>query len=183
MIWIDYVFIFILVLNLYNGYKEGLIRQIVALAGFFIAFYCALTWSGDLSSRLQEFLRLDRVLEVLWKDGAANLWLAEVICNIVVYIIIFIVISLLIKIISRKLTIINDIPIIGSLNATLGTVFGLAKGLLIIFLIVALLSLIKVPFFSDLMEVSVFAALSQQYLALLFNLINTNIVNNLGQLL
>ena len=183
MNWLDYIFIFVLILNLYSGYKEGLIRQVVALAGFFIAFYCALSWSGELSASLQEFLRIDRVLDILWTDGATNLWLANAICNVLVYILIFLVISLLIKIITKKLTIINKIPLIGSLNAILGTVFGLVKGFFIIFLTVALLSLIKIPFFNDTMEVSVFAALSQHYLAVLFNLINTNITERLGQLL
>ena len=180
MNWIDYLFIFVLVLNLYNGYKNGFISQIAALVSFFIALFLALTWSRDLSRALQGFLKIDHLFVPFFSDGAASLWLVDVLFNIVVFLIIFLAFIFLLKIVVGRLKIINKIPIIGNLNVILGIFFGTLKGLFIIFLIISILSLIKVPFWSDTVEASVIATLSQHYLTPLFNIIYEQVRESLG---
>ncbi len=182
MNWLDYLLIFIFVINLYNGFKEGLIRQIVGLAGFFIALYCAVSWNGDIGIYLRDYLNLDKVIESLSRNGNSTLWLPEVFINIIAFLLIFIVFVLFLKIITGRLKIINKIPIIGPLNIALGAVLGMVKGFLVIFLVAALLSLIKTPFMSNTLEASVIFALSQHYMSILFNFIYLYVVENLGQL-
>lgn len=182
MNWLDYLLIFIFVINLFNGFKEGFIRQIVGLASFFISLYFALSWSEVVSGYLQSYLKLDQVITALYGDGVPTSWLAEVLLNIIAFIIVFSVFSFFLKIFTRKLKILNKVPVIGPLNILLGAVFGIIKGFLVIFLVVALISLIKTPFWSNTMEASAIVALSQHYMALLFNLIFSNVVDNLGEL-
>ena len=183
MNWIDYVFIFILILNLYNGYKSGFIRQIAALLSFFVALYLALTWSRDLSRPLQEFLQIDRLIIPFFTDGAASAWLVEVIFNIVVFVLLFLIILLILKIVVGRLKVLNKVPVIGSINVILGTVFGILKGLFTIFLILSILSLIKIPFWDETVEVSVIATLSQHYMTILYDIIYEHVIENLGSLL
>jgi len=182
MIWLDYLFIFIFILNLFNGLKEGFIRQVVGLAGFFIALYFALSWSGAVSRYLQAYIKLDKVIIAISGEGVPTSWLAEVLLNILAFLLVFVVISLLLQIFAKKLKILNKVPLIGPLNIVLGGGLGIIKGFFVISLAVALLSLIKTPFWSNTMEASVIVALSQHYMALLYNFIFSNVVDNLGQL-
>ncbi|NLX90692.1 MAG: CvpA family protein [Firmicutes bacterium] len=181
MNWLDYVLIFIFILNLYNGFRDGFIRQVVGLASFFIALYLSLCWSGDISNYLQSFLKLDQIIGALSKDGIPAIWLAEALLNIIAFLLVFSLVAFLLKIITKKLKILNKIPVIGAVNILLGGAFGIIKGFLVISLVVALISLIKTPFWSNTVEASVVVALSQHYLALLFNYVFHHVVDNLGQ--
>jgi len=183
MNWLDYVFIFILILNLYNGYKDGFVRQIAALISFFVALYLALGWSRDLSRFLQDFLQVDRLIVPFFSDGMASRWLVEVIFNVIVFVLVFLAISLILKVVVGRLKVLNKVPIIGSINVILGAAFGVLKGLFIIFLMISILSLIELPFWDEAVDVSVIAALSQHYMILLYNIIYNHVVENLGYLL
>lgn len=182
MNWLDYLLIFIFILNLYNGFKEGFIRQVMGLASFFIALYFSLYWSGSISGYLQGRFNLGQVIGALSKDEVVAVWLTEMLLNILAFLFVFLVVAFLLKVITRKLKIFNKIPIIGPLNIFLGAVLGIIKGFLVIFLVVALISLIEIPFWSNTVEASVIVALSQHYMTFLFNLIFYYIVDNLGQL-
>ena len=103
MNWLDYVFIFIFALNLYNGFKEGFIRQFVGLAVFFVALYCAVSWNGDIGIYLRDYLNLDKVIDALSRNGIPTLWLPEVLINILAFILVFFVFILLLKIITGRL--------------------------------------------------------------------------------
>ena len=152
------------------------------MAVFFVALYCAVSWNGDIGIYLRDYLNLDKVIDALSRNGIPTLWLPEVLINILAFILVFFVFILLLKIITGRLKIINKIPIIGPLNIALGAVLGVLKGLFVIFLVAALLSLIKTPFISDTLEASVIFALSQHYMSILFNFIYLYVVENLGQL-
>ena len=149
-------------------------------------FYYPVSFSlldGNISRYLQAHLKLDQVISALSKDGVPAVWLIEVLLNILAFLLVFLAVALLLKVITRKLKVLNKIPIIGPLNIFLGAVLGIIKGFLVVFLIVALISLIETPFWSSTVEASVIVALSQHYMAFLFNLIFINVVDNLGQLI
>ncbi len=182
MNWFDYLLIFIFILSLYNGFKEGFVRQIVGLASFFLALYFSLHWSGTVSEYLQTHLSLGQVVGALAKDEALAAWLTEILLGILAFLLIFFVVAFLLRVISRRLKVFNKIPVIGPLNASLGSLLGIIKGFLVIFLVVALVSLIEIPFWCNTVEASVIVALSRHYMAFLFNLIYFYVVDNLGQL-
>lgn len=182
MNWLDYVLIFIFIINLYNGFRDGFIQQVVGLASFFVTLYLSLYWSGDISNYLQSFLNLDQEIGALSKDGIPAMWLTETLLNIIGFLLVFLLVAFLLKIITRKLKILNKIPVIGPFNILLGGVLGIIKGFLVISLVVALISLIKTPFWSNTVEASVVVTLSQHYMALFFNYVFYHVVDNLGQL-
>ncbi|HAP32737.1 MAG TPA: hypothetical protein DCQ14_06775 [Firmicutes bacterium] len=182
MNWLDYVLLFILVFSLCNGYRLGLIKQVVGLASFFIAFYLSLRWHGLLRSYLDRYLKLDEVFAVLDAENPASLWLMDVFLNIICFLILMLLISLILSIITKRLSILNHIPIIGSLNALSGAVIGLIKGLLVISLVVSLISLLQTEFWQDTMQASAVAALSRHYIGLLFNFVAGLVEDSLGKL-
>ncbi|RJX28148.1 MAG: CvpA family protein [Dethiobacter sp.] len=183
MNWLDYALIFILILNLYNGFRHGFLRQVAGLVSLFIAIYAALFWSSDVKTYLQKYLKLDEVITGLARNGEAASWLTETLANIIAFLVVFLVLSLVLGLIARKMSIFNKIPIIGPLNALLGSITGAVKGVLVIFLIVALLSLVETAFWMRTVEASVVVSLSRHYMPLFSGLFLDFVVGKLGKLI
>ena len=179
MNWLDYILIFILIYYLYNGLRQGLVKQVVGLAGFFIAFYCSLRWSGVLRSFMDRHLKLDEVFVFLGQESESSLWLVDVIINIIAFLMILLVISLILSVVIQRLRIINKIPLVGPLNAISGAVVGALKGILVIFIFVAVISLLETNFWEDSMQASAVVDLSRHYMGLLFYFIMGMVVDNL----
>lgn len=179
MNWLDIVLVFIFVLTLYNGFRQGLLRQVVGLTSFFIALFLALYWSSDVRILLERYLNMDELLHSLVENGAVSFWIVEAVLNIIIFLVIFSIISLLLHLITKKLSVINKVPVVGPINAFLGVFIGAVKGILIIFLIVGLLSLIEVEFWQNTLESSAVVALSSHYMSLLFHALVDYIMESL----
>lgn len=180
MNWLDYILVFIIILNLYSGFRHGFISQVVKMASIFIAIYLAVFWSSVLKGYLVKYLKLDELISVISQNGEVSVWLTEIMLNIIAFMLLFMLIGLILKIITGRLKILNRIPVIGPINALSGGLLGAAKGILIIFLIVALLSLIETDFMIDTVDASVLVALSDHYMPLFFSLIMDFIMGRLG---
>lgn len=183
MIWFDYVLLFILILNLYKGLREGLLRQVAALISFFTAFYVALCLCCTTSAFFQNSLKLHKLIPALSRDASISPWPANVLMNILAFLLLFFIFYSLQKHFGRRLKILNRVPFIGPVNAFLGAIAGGIKGLVIIFLITALLSLIKTDFWMNTLESSALVALSSYYLPLFYGLIVDHAVKRLGTLI
>lgn len=171
MNWLDYVLIFILILNFYNGLRYGFVRQIVGMASLFIALYLALFWSGDLRIFFEKNLRLGEVISVLVSNGDTSLWLTGVLLNIISFLVLFALVTFILTFFCGKLKYLNRIPIIGTLNVLLGGLFGAVKGVIIVFLIIALISLIPTGYWINTLDASVVVALFGHYMPLLYSFI------------
>lgn len=183
MNWLDYTLIFIIVLNFYNGLRRGFLRQVAGLAGFFIVLYVALVWSATARGYLQKYLRLEDIITAFTQNGEASRWLMEILANIISFLLIFFLLSFLLGLIIDKLSIFNKIPIIGPLNILLGGILGALKGILLVFLIAALISLLETPFWIKAIEASAVVALASHYIPLFFGLFFDFIVGKLGKLI
>jgi uncharacterized membrane protein required for colicin V production len=182
MIWFDYLLIFILILNLYKGLREGLLRQVAALTSFFIAFYVALCLCCTFGRFLEKSLKLHKIILTLSQDESFTAWPIETLMNMVAFLLVFFVLCFVLKHFARKLRVLNRVPIIGPVNALLGAVAGGIKGMLIVFLIISLLTLVKTEFWMNTMETSAVAALSGHYLSLLYGFIFDYVMKRLGTL-
>lgn len=180
MNWLDYVLIFILVLNFYNGFRYGFVRQVVGITSLFIALYLALFWSSDIKLYLEEYLKLDEVISVIVKNGETSLWLTGVLLNAIAFFLVFLLVLFILSFFSGKLRLLNRIPILGPLNILLGGLLGAFKGVIIVFLIVALISLIPTEYWINTLDASVIVALSGHYMPLLHAFIVDYIVGKLG---
>ncbi len=181
MNWLDYILVFIILLNLYNGLKSGFMRQVLRLFSILIAFYVALFWSNTVKTYLQCFFKLEEVISVLVQKGGTTTWLADVLLNIIAFLLVFLLVNALLVLISRKLRFLQKIPLVGPLNALIGGALGTLKGIIIILLITALLSLIKTDFWSNTIDASAIVSLSRYYLPLLFGFIFDYLIGKLGK--
>ncbi len=182
MNWLDFVLVFIFLLILFNGVRKGFMRQVVGLISFIIALYAALYWSSSMRGLMETYLKVDEVLANLTEEGTVPVWLVDVIINIIAFLLVFLVVSLLLALIARRFRFLKRLPLIGPSNAVLGGVLGAVKGLLVVFLVAAILSLIEIGMWERAVESSAVVALSRHYMALLFTYIMDLVVEHLGAL-
>lgn len=180
MNWLDFILVFVFLLILYNGFRKGFLRQVVGLTSFIIAFYAALYWSSTVRGFLETYLKVDEVLAALTDEGGAPVWLIDVLINIIAFLLAFLVVSVILALIVRKLRFLNRVPLVGPLNALLGGALGAIKGVLVVFLIASLLSLIQVGLWERAVEASAVVALSRHYASLIFLYMLDLVMENLG---
>ncbi len=179
MNWLDYILIFVLIFYLYNGLRQGLVKQVAGFVGFFVAFIISLRWSGVVRSYMDRLLKLDEVFVFLGQENEASLLLVNVIINIIVFLMVLMIISMVLSTLIQRLRVINKIPIVGPINAISGAVVGALKGLVVIFIAVAVISLLETDFWQDSMQASAVVDLSGHYMGLLFHFIARMVVDNL----
>ena len=128
MSYLDYSFIFIIIISLLIGCFRGFTRELLSLAGWIFAFYLAHLFSG-------QFLKY-----VPFEFG-------EHINFIIIYMFIFIVVLLIASFFAFLLN--KFIKTIGLsfLNIIMGSFFGLMRGVLITFVIIFLIE--KTSFVSE----------------------------------
>lgn len=168
MNWLDYVLIFLFVFSLYKGIRQGLVQQVIGLAIFFIALFFSLSASETVIGFLDSSFQLQEILINLEENGDTPVWLVQVLLNIIAFLLAFLVISSLLSFLTGKLKLVNKIPLIGPVNALSGAFVGAIKGILVVFVVMGLLSLLETDFWVHALESSAIYALSYHYMAFVF---------------
>jgi uncharacterized membrane protein required for colicin V production len=159
----DIVALLIIVVCAVDGLMRGFIISLFSMAGFFIAIIVAKLLSPAavgfitahtgideaigkwLSSKAAGFnSTIQPVLKILGKSEAIqpDKALTAAIILFIAFIIIFILAKLLIMIVARVLNATAKLPVIKQFNKLGGLIFGLVKGVLFLYIIFAILTLI-----------------------------------------
>ena len=128
---LDIVFCIIAFGFVVSGYKVGLVRSLIELIGYVFAIIASVMLA-DYAANM--------VSTVLTKINP-SINLNPILIKIISMIIIFILLQMLIQIISRALDAIFSLPGLNILNSLLGGILGLLKGVLVVFIICAVLQL------------------------------------------
>lgn len=127
MIWVDYAILVILFVSALISVFRGFLREAISLAGWVLAFWLALTFSGDVGALLQRYISLPSV-----RQGVAFFVILAgtlVITAVVMYLVRLVV----------------DKTEISGTDRALGIVFGLARGAVIVSVLVMLAGLTAMP--------------------------------------
>jgi membrane protein required for colicin V production len=127
MTWLDYAVLGVLVVSIAWGVWRGLVREVISLTGWVIAFLVANLLAGPLGETLPESLGQPE-LRVL-------------IAFVAIFILILAVATLAGLLLARILKAVG----LGGLDRTLGGVFGLARGALIVLAFALLAGLTPMP--------------------------------------
>lgn len=169
---LDLLILVFLAFSIIQGWKRGLISQILDLAGVLIAFFVASRYGVAFGSWLGGHINLEKfaakvvVSEAEGKGlsgllvGALEGIVPDVVValqNILGYVLLFFLVLAAAKLLSLIFKSLSHIPVLGTLDTLGGVIFGFLKGALITLVIVWILSLLPIPRVMDFMESSLFA--------------------------
>ncbi len=127
MTWVDYVVAGVMGISVAWGLWRGLVREVISLAGWVIAFLAANLLAGPVGDRLPETL--------------ARPELRVLIAFVGIFIAALMVTTLAAILLSRLLKAVG----LGGLDRLLGAIFGVARGLLVVLALALLAGLTLLP--------------------------------------
>jgi membrane protein required for colicin V production len=127
MTWLDYAVIGVIAISALWGVWHGFVREVLSLAGWVIAFLAANLLAGPVGERLPESI--------------ARAELRVLLAFVGVFVVTLIVTTLVALLLTRLLKAAG----LGGLDRTLGGLFGVARGLVILLAIALLAGLTRFP--------------------------------------
>ncbi len=127
MTWLDYTVIGIAAVSIAWGIWRGLVREIISLLGWVIAFLAASLFAGPLSVHMPDSVQTPEL-------RAVGAFIVIFVAALVVTTLLGIVLSHLVKAVG-----------LGALDRTLGGMFGVARGVLVIVALALLAGLTTAP--------------------------------------
>ena len=150
----DLLLIVSMLLFAYSGFRRGLIISLFSIAGYFISLNVAKAFSPQVTefiiantqivSWVDKFLG-DKIRTASGMNIATNMITnaaTKTIISVICFFIIFSLTSFIISRIARLANNVGRLPFIGGINKTGGLVFGTVKGLILIFILLAVLSFV-----------------------------------------
>jgi membrane protein required for colicin V production len=128
---IDIVLCLIALCFILPGFRIGFVRSLVELVGSIFAIIVSSMLANRFIATVCVFLFKTKSVNVL------NYAIAKIITTIVIYILL----QLLVNLAARALDTIFRLPVLHQVNSLLGGIFGLLKGVLVVFLLCAVLQL------------------------------------------
>lgn len=137
----DLIVLLLLAGALIQGYQQGFVRQVIALISYILSIWVAFQFTDDLAP----------VLSDLWdlklSDSAQEGWMAllpveKVIYSVIAFFILLIGVRWLLSIAASLIDQVANLPILHSINKAGGAILGVAKVLLVVFILVNVLGAI-----------------------------------------
>lgn len=125
---LDYAVLLIVGLSVLRGLWRGLVAEIFGLIGWGVAFLAAARWAG----RLVPYVPAD------WPGGSLTQWLVG-------FAVIFAGVLIVSGVISALLARFTEAAGLGPVDRSLGMLFGLVRGVLLVMALVALAGLTDLP--------------------------------------
>ena len=155
---LDLIVILIIALFTFIGYKQGLIKTAIKITSFFIAIIIALILYKPVSALIIKNTTIDdkiesTIIEKITPEGfikEANNTIKDTaetitvkIIEVCTVLILYLISRIVLKFIAALGDLIAKLPILKQFNKLGGTIFGALKGLLIVYVILAVVYLIS----------------------------------------
>lgn len=142
---VDIVILVFFILNMYYGFRKGVINSIVTLVGMILVFILSFYLKNPVSIFLYEHLPFFSLKGIFENITVMNILIYEGIS----FIITFMVLSILVKILARVTGLVDKILgkliLLGLPSKILGAVVGLLQGYLIVFLVLFVITSFTKP--------------------------------------
>ena len=147
---IDIIILFIIGLTTLSGYHRGFVLSFLSLVRMFLSIIIAritypyaiqfLTQSTNIYNSINSFIYPKITNLINGRSLFSADTITELIINLLVMIVIYFIINLILTIIIKSIDSVFKLPILNTVNKFAGLIFGLLKGVLIVFIIYALLT-------------------------------------------
>lgn len=142
---LNFILIIALLFGLFIGMNRGFILQVFHLIGFVAAFAIAVMYYDDLANELKLWIPYQELSSnELWPDFLQVLPVETAFYSIVSFALIFFVAKIILQIIATMLDFVASIPLIKSVNKSLGAILGFLEVYLIAFIVLYVLALAPV---------------------------------------
>lgn len=135
----DLIVLLLLAGALVQGYQQGFVKQVTSLISYILSIWVAFQYTDELAP----------VLSNLWElpDSTQEGWMVllpmeKVIYSVIAFFILLIGVRWILSIVASLINQVANFPILYSINKTGGAILGLAKVLLITFILVNVLGAI-----------------------------------------
>lgn len=128
---LDVILLVVILGFVISGFKIGLVRSLVELVGYVFAVMASVT----LASRFTGL-----VGSLIFHSKTQNI-LQLAITKVLTTVLLFVLLQMLVRMIAGALDTVFRLPVLHQVNSLLGGVFGLFKGVLVVFLLCAALQL------------------------------------------
>ncbi|MFO7951870.1 MAG: CvpA family protein [Bacillota bacterium] len=169
MNWFDIFLLIVFGLHVLNGFSRGLIKQLFDIFSFIVVIILSFWGSRFFSEALAEYIDPENIIshhELIENLGleVALEHAPQLIAGIITFLVLFIIFSIVFRLLSGGFRWINRIPVIGFFNRFAGIILGAIIGVIFIYIIVALVSIIPLQFFMDALEESEIVFFTEHYL-------------------
>ena len=168
MAWFDIFLLIIFIYHLLSGFSRGLVKQLFDILGIILVVFLSIWGSRNFSYVLVEHINPESIIphhDLMVKLGVdvALEQAPQVIAGILTFLALFLLLSLVFKLFSGSFRWINRIPVIGMFNRIWGGILGAVVGLVFVYIVIALLSLVPLQFFIDALENSEVVFIADHY--------------------
>ena len=129
---LDIILCVIVLCFVISGFRIGLIRSLIELVGYLFAVIASVVLANRLTGAVYTYFFNAKTVNML--DYA--------IVKVITTAVIFVLLQLLVRLVSNALDTVCRLPVLHQVNSLLGGVFGLLKGVLVVFLFCAALQLL-----------------------------------------
>lgn len=151
---LDLLAVIIIFLYAFKGWRRGLILSVVSIIGYILSLAVARAFSPDLTRFLIDNTGISRWVDSLLGDKIRDItqmniptdmvtgMATQTVVNAISFFVIFSITSMIVFNIVKSLNGIGKLPVIGTLNRFGGLIFGSAKALILIMIVLAVLSFV-----------------------------------------
>jgi uncharacterized membrane protein required for colicin V production len=155
MNWLDIALLSLLGLTAAIGWRRGLVLQLFDVASVIVAYVVALRFGRDFVFVLDTYIPVFRWLPRLMDNPTPfGFTLGDVVVRLIGFLLLFFLVRLLFRVVGGMMHSIFSLPVLGTVNALGGMVFGLLKGLLLGLILVAVGQLLETSFWASSLQES-----------------------------
>lgn len=149
---LDYVLLIVLGISTITGLSKGLVRQIFDLVAWFMSIYLAFAVGPSVGSELNRFFNLEAYLNTSLGPIWGNFNLGSTATNILGFVIVLLVVRAVVEFVASLADFIARLPVVSTFNRLGGAAMGFLKGMVLIFVVAALLKAMPAGQFSQQIE-------------------------------
>lgn len=178
---LDIIVLILLVVSVWRGYRTGLIAQLVRVASFIVSFVVAFMYYRPVAATLAEWIPISSTKTSGSFGAVAGFpFMQQALYNIAAFVLLAFAAGLAVRLVGGFLDGVTKLPGLSIVNRIAGAFISVVKNGLILFLILAVASLLPITAMEKTLNESFFASYATTYSSELLQWVKEMIENPLS---